>query len=239
MNDIMPIPVPLLETRDLWKSYPDGKVDALRGVSLSIQKGEYAAIMGPSGSGKSTLLNMLGALDTPTQGQLLFLGKPYAKGTGLDHFRAHHLGFVFQSFCLIPTLTALENVQVPMLGIVANRKERVDRATELLSMVGLEKRLRHLPAKLSVGERQRVAIARALANSPSLVLADEPTGNLDSQRTEEILALFDELRFQRQITLLVVTHSEHVAARAKRTIRFGDGVITNDVVNLQATLLAA
>ncbi len=239
MNDIMPISVPLLETRDLWKSYPDGKVDALRGVSLCIQKGEYAAIMGPSGSGKSTLLNMLGALDTPTQGQLLFQGKPYAKGSGLDHFRAHHLGFVFQSFCLIPTLTAMENVQVPMLGIVASSKERTDRAKDLLSMVGLEKRLRHLPAKLSVGERQRVAIARALANSPSLVLADEPTGNLDSERTEEILALFDELRYQRQITLLMVTHCEQVAARAERTIRFGDGVITSDAVHSRPIQLAA
>ncbi len=238
MNDIMAFPAPLLETRNLWKSYPDGKVDALRGVSLSIHSGEYVAIMGPSGSGKSTLLNMLGALDVPTKGELLFAGKPYAKGKGLDAFRAQHLGFVFQSFCLIPTLTAVENVQVPMLGIVANRKQRLERARELLSMVGLDKRLHHLPAKLSVGERQRVAIARAIANNPSLVLADEPTGNLDSERTDEILSLFDTLRRERQITLLVVTHSDHVADRADRVVRFRDGVVASDLVQKRQAVAA-
>jgi ABC-type lipoprotein export system ATPase subunit len=238
MNDIVPFPGPLLSTSNVWKSYPDGKVDALRGVSLDIHQGEYVAIMGPSGSGKSTLLNMLGALDTPSQGSLQFQGKPYPKGSGLDAFRALHLGFIFQSFCLIPTLTALENVQVPMLGVVHSGSERITRAKELLAMVGLDKRMKHLPTKLSVGERQRVAIARSLANSPRLVLADEPTGNLDSQRTDEILDLFDTLRYQRQMTLVVVTHSEAVAARAERTIRFRDGLIVSDECREVAVKLA-
>ncbi|HMO37304.1 MAG TPA: ABC transporter ATP-binding protein [Gemmatales bacterium] len=219
---------PMLETRELWKSYPDGSVDALRGVSLKIQPGEYLAIMGPSGSGKSTLLNMLGALDKPTSGKLLFQNQPYPQGSSLDTFRAQHLGFVFQSFCLIPTLTAWENVQVPMLGMVGGASERKMRARDLLTLVGLEHRLRHVPAKLSVGERQRVAIARALANRPRLLLADEPTGNLDSQRTEEILNLFDTLRQQQDITLVVVTHSRQVAERAERILEFRDGVIARE-----------
>lgn len=218
-------PQTMLETRNLWKSYPDGHVDALRGVDLVIQQREYVAIMGPSGSGKSTLLNMLGALDVPSQGELTFNGKPYAQGKGVDDFRARHLGFVFQSFCLIPTLTALENVQVPMLGIVPGRRQRVAKAKELLEAVGLSHRLKHLPTKLSVGERQRVAIARSLANDPELLLADEPTGNLDSQRAGEILDLFDQLREDRQVTLVVVTHSADVAARADRTLYFNDGQI--------------
>jgi ABC-type lipoprotein export system ATPase subunit len=223
MNNALHFPQPLLQTDGLWKSYADGDVHALRGVSLTIFEGDYVALMGPSGSGKSTLLNMLGGLDVPSKGTLQFRDQPYPNGKALDAFRAQSLGFIFQSFCLIPTLTALENVQTPMLGIVANRRERVARAEELLDTVGLGHRMHHLPVKLSVGERQRVAIARALANEPPLILADEPTGNLDSQRTEEILALFEVLRRSRAITLVVVTHSELVASRADRVLYVNDG----------------
>lgn len=222
---ILQYPQLLLEARGLWKSYPDGDVHALRGVDVTIHEGEYVALMGPSGSGKSTLLNMLGGLDVPSQGALQFRGHAYPMGKALDAFRARSLGFVFQSFCLIPTLTTLENVQVPMLGVIASRQQRLAKARELLEIVGLSYRLRHLPAKLSVGERQRVAIARALANDPPLVLADEPTGNLDSQRTEEILALFDKLRSERPMTLVVVTHSQDVASRAERVLYVNDGQV--------------
>jgi ABC-type lipoprotein export system ATPase subunit len=220
-----PKPQPVLRTENLWKSYPDGRVDAVRGVEIQIGLGEYVAIMGPSGSGKSTLLNLLGALDRPTLGEIYFRGTPYSENRDLNQFRANHLGFIFQSFCLIPTLTALENVQVPMFGVVRARKERLEKARELLDVVGLSGRLHHLPTKLSVGERQRVAIARALANDPPLLLADEPTGNLDSQRTNEILHLFEKLRDERHVTLIVVTHSPDVAQRADRTLFFCDGQI--------------
>jgi len=216
---------PLLRIRSVCRSYDDGAVHALVDVSFEVERGEYVAIMGPSGSGKSTLLNLLGALDRPTQGEIFFEGRSLASHPHLDSFRAHTLGFVFQSFYLIPTLTAVENVQIPMFEGRLNRRERVRKAEELLATVGLAHRCGHLPSKLSVGERQRVAIARALANDPQLLLADEPTGNLDSASGEEVLRLFDQLHQERGLTLLVITHGMEVAARAERTIWIRDGRI--------------
>jgi ABC-type lipoprotein export system ATPase subunit len=215
-------PQPLLEARDLVRTYPDGEVQALRGVSLSIERGEWVAIMGPSGCGKSTLLHLLGGLDRPTSGEVYFEGTPLG-ALALDHYRARRLGFVFQSFHLLPTLSALENVQVPMFEGPWSRSERVARAEQLLTEVGLARRRDHLPNRLSVGERQRVAIARALANDPMLLLADEPTGNLDSQAQAEVLDLLGRLRRERKLTLVVVTHSAEVAAAADRALRLRDG----------------
>jgi ABC-type lipoprotein export system ATPase subunit len=215
---------PVLRAEALDKTYPDGEVHALRGVSLSIEAGESVAITGPSGCGKTTLLQLLGGLDRPSSGEVFFEGKPLAK-LDLDAFRALRLGFVFQSFHLLPTLSALENVQVPMFEGSGTRAERQARAEALLSEVGLAHRKDHRPTRLSVGERQRVAIARALANSPSLILADEPTGNLDSQTQGEVLELLARLRVERALTLVVVTHSQEVAAAADREIRLRDGRI--------------
>jgi len=183
--------------------------------------------MGPSGSGKSTLLNLLGALDRPTGGEVYFEGQPLSNFSNLDRFRASSLGFVFQSFHLLPTLTALENVQIPMFESALRSRERVEKAAKLLDLVGLSHRAGHLPQKLSVGERQRVAIARALANDPKLVLADEPTGNLDSASGNMILDLFDRLHQQGGLTLVVITHDPHVASRAQRTVWIRDGRLQN------------
>jgi putative ABC transport system ATP-binding protein len=214
---------PLLRVDAISRTYDDGGVHALLDVSLSVECGEYLAIVGPSGSGKSTLLNLLGTLDRPSSGEIYFKGQPLSKLSQLDKFRAHTLGFVFQSFYLLPTLTALENVQIPMFEGPLRPRERVCRAAELLATVGLMHRAKHLPGKLSVGERQRVAIARALANSPPLLLADEPTGNLDSASGADVLDLFDRLRREQGLTLIVITHSAEVAARAGRTITIRDG----------------
>ncbi len=222
----MTLPVPLIETRSLRKVYPDGHVVALAGVDLSIQRGEYLAIMGQSGSGKSTLLSLIGGLDIPTSGQVLFDGKSLDKLPDLDEFRAERIGFVFQSFLLLPTLTALENVQVPMFESRLTRHQRVQRARELLTQVGLSHRLSHFPPQLSIGERQRVAIARALANGPDVLLADEPTGNLDSRTTDEILQLFQMLHQQHAMTMVVITHSQHVADQAQRCVYVIDGQVT-------------
>jgi putative ABC transport system ATP-binding protein len=216
---------PLLRVANVSRTYDDGKVRALVEVSLSIQPGEYLAIMGPSGSGKSTLLNLLGALDQPTSGEITFEGRSLRQQTDLDHFRASKLGFVFQSFYLLPTLTALENVQIPMFETSLGPQRRIEKARELLETVGMSHRSDHLPAKLSVGERQRVAIARALANDPKLLLADEPTGNLDSAAGKNVLELFDRLHRERGLTLVVITHDAQVAARAQRTIWIRDGRI--------------
>lgn len=217
---------PMLRAEGLVKTYPDGDVRALQGVSLAIARGEWASITGPSGCGKSTLLQLLGGLDRPTSGEVFFEGQPLAS-LDLDAFRARRLGFVFQSFHLLPTLTALENVQVPMFEGPWPRSERADRASELLDEVGLGHRKSHRPGRLSVGERQRVAIARALANGPNLILADEPTGNLDSHSQGDILALLDRLRRERSLTLVVVTHSHEVAAAADREVRLRDGRIVD------------
>lgn len=216
----------LLRAESLVKSFPDGNVRAVRGISLMIREAEFVAITGPSGCGKSTLLHMLGGLDHPDEGDVFYRGKRLAD-LDLDTFRSRELGFIFQSFHLIPTLTALENVQVPMFESARPRFERAGHARRLLDEVGLAGRSRHIPRRLSVGERQRVAIARALANDPSLILADEPTGNLDSATQREILELLARLRQERNLTLLVVTHSTEVAAAADREIQLRDGQLVS------------
>jgi ABC-type lipoprotein export system ATPase subunit len=217
---------PLLEGIDLTRVYPDGEVQALRGVSLAVERGESVAITGPSGCGKSTLLYLLGGLDQPTSGTVKYLGESLT-GLDLDTFHARRIGFVFQSFHLLPTLSALENVQVPMFEGPCPRAERVAKALALLEDVGLAHRRAHLPNRLSVGERQRVAIARALANEPALILADEPTGNLDSVSQSEILDLLARLRRERSLTMVVVTHSTEVAAWADRVVKMRDGRIVD------------
>jgi ABC-type lipoprotein export system ATPase subunit len=220
-----PSPEPaILKAEGLVKHYPDGNVQALRGVSLEIATGEFVAITGPSGCGKSTLLHLLGGLDRPDAGEVRFRGQPLSR-INLDAFHARQVGFVFQSFYLMPTLTAIENVQIPMFEGPWPRGERSRRAAEILAEVGLAERSGHRPAQLSVGERQRVAIARALANDPELLLADEPTGNLDSRSQDEILHLLGQLRVRRHITLVIVTHSQDVSQAADRRIAMKDGQI--------------
>ncbi|RUL87429.1 ABC transporter ATP-binding protein [Tautonia sociabilis] len=215
---------PLLLGEGLVKTYPDGDVRALRGVSIAVAPGEFMAITGPSGCGKSTLLHLLGGLDRPSAGEVVFRGRPLSD-LDLDSYRASEVGFVFQAFHLIPTLTALENVQVPMFAAGIPVGDRAGRARRLLEEVGLSHRAGHPPRRLSIGERQRVAIARALANGPSLLLADEPTGNLDSASQREILDLLSRLRADRGVTLVIVTHSAEVAAEADREIRLRDGLV--------------
>jgi putative ABC transport system ATP-binding protein len=218
----------LLRAERLSRQYPDGNVTALVDVSLGIRAGEYVSIMGPSGSGKSTLLNLLGALDTPTSGEVYFEGQPLSSLPSLDEVRSQKIGYVFQSFYLLPMLTALENVQIPMFEGRLSARERAKRAAELLESVNLGHRVDHLPSRLSVGERQRVAIARSLANEPKLLLADEPTGNLDTRTGLEILDLFARLHTERQMTLVVITHSQEVADRTERIIHIRDGRIESD-----------
>lgn len=220
---------PLLSLRDVRKTYADGQVQALAGVSFDIQPGQFVSVMGPSGCGKSTLLNILGALDRPTSGEVLFDGSPLERVQNLDQLRAQRIGFVFQSFYLLPNLTALENVQLPMFEGNLSLAERPGRAEQLLSLVGLQDRLRHLPYQLSIGQRQRVAIARALANQPSLILADEPTGSLDSQTGLEIMELLQALNHDHQATLVVVTHDDQIASYGDRLIRMLDGRVLEDV----------
>lgn len=218
----------VIELASVRKVYEDGNVEALKGVSLKFSAGEYVSIMGPSGCGKSTLLNMLGALDKPTSGTVTIEGALINERTNLDRIRSQRIGFVFQSFYLLPNLTALENVQLPMFESELPLAERVQRATKLLEIVGLEQRVAHLPKQLSIGQRQRVAIARALANDPAIVLADEPTGSLDSQSGREVMELFTKLNKEQGTTLVMVTHDEAVAAYAARSIRMFDGEIQDD-----------
>lgn len=219
---------PLIRCAGVERLYPDGSVQALRQLDLEINQGEYVAIMGPSGSGKSTLLNLLGGLDEPTGGTISFAGVPLEKPSQLDDLRVNKVGFIFQAFYLLPTLTACENVQVPMFEGPLSAPQRRARAVELLQRVGMGHRLDHLPTMLSAGERQRVAIARSLANDPLVLLADEPTGNLDSANGEAILKLFDGLHREHNVTLVVVTHSEEVGQRAQRLIRLRDGRVIED-----------
>ena len=221
-----PGPPPLLRGEGLTRTYEDGGVRALRGVSIAVAPGEFVAITGPSGCGKSTLLHLLGGLDRPSSGTVSYRGRPLGE-LDLDDFRAREVGFVFQSFHLIPTLDAMENVQVAMMAGGVPRAERPVRARRLLEEVGLSHRLGHEPRRLSIGERQRVAIARALANGPTLLLADEPTGNLDSVSQREILDLLAGLRRERGIALVVVTHSAEVAGEATREVRLRDGEIVS------------
>lgn len=216
---------PQFEVRNLRKSYDDGRIEALRGVSLTIQPGEYIAISGASGSGKSTLLQLLGGLDVATSGEVVFENSPLGTVIDLDEFRARRVGFIFQAFYLLPTLRAIENVQAPMLAVSENSNTRAQRAEALLLEMGLEHRLYQYPNELSAGERQRVAIARSLANHPSILLADEPTGNLDSVNSARIIEMLIGIQKKRGMTLIVVTHENEIANSAPRHIRIRDGLI--------------
>src|SRR6476660_686959 len=218
----------LLEAKTLTREFDEGQVKALRGVDFSIKEGEFVAITGPSGCGKSTLLQLLGALDRPTSGTLFYRGISLPDHPNPAAYRAREVGFIFQAFHLLPTFTAAENVQIPMFEIDRSASERRARAFELLKLVGLEHRLDHFPSKLSGGERQRVAIARSLANAPSLLLADEPTGNLDSESAKHILDLITSLHFERRMTLILITHDMSIASRASRAIQMKDGQVVFD-----------
>ncbi len=219
---------PLLEGRGLVKNYDDGRVSALRGVDIRIDAGEYVTISGPSGSGKSTLLHMLGGLDSPSSGEVLFRGSPLGTSVDLDTYRSCQVGFIFQAFYLLPTLRAVENVQVAMLAMNGRGNHRAERAAALLEEMGLKHRMRHYPNELSAGERQRVAIARALANDPAILLADEPTGNLDSVNTAHIMEILRGIREQRGMTLVIVTHEDEIASNAPRHIRIRDGRVEHE-----------
>jgi ABC-type lipoprotein export system ATPase subunit len=218
----------LVETRDLTRIYGDGEeIRALDGVNLKVTKGELVTVMGPSGSGKSTLLNMIGALDKPTSGQVLINGEDLAQIRNKDEFRAKTVGFMFQLHNLIPTLTAKENVEVPMMGHLGMR-ERRKRSKELLELVGIADRMNHLPNQLSGGQRQRVAVARSLANNPLLVLADEPTGSLDSAAGQSLMGLLRDLNHSQGTTFIVVTHDQSVARQTNRVLVMEDGKIVRE-----------
>ena len=224
----------VIEIRNIIRDFKLGQeiVHVLKGIDLDIKRGEYVAIMGPSGSGKSTLMNLLGCLDTPTAGSYNLNGNDVSEMTDdeLAEIRNTEIGFVFQTFNLLPRTTALENVALPMIYAGASKKERNERATEVLTDVGLADRMDHKPNQLSGGQRQRVAVGRALVNKPSIILADEPTGNLDCKTGTEIMALFDEIHAKGN-TVIMVTHEEEIAAHAKRVIRLRDGVIESDTFN--------
>ncbi len=221
----------VIQTQDLWKTYEMGaeEVHALRGVNLDIRKNEYVAIMGPSGSGKSTLMNLIGCLDSPSKGDYWLAGRLVSQlnDDELAHIRNKEIGFVFQTFNLLPRATALHNVELPLIYNGTPANERLARAKEVLAQVDLTERMMHKPNELSGGQRQRVAIARALVNHPSIVLADEPTGNLDSATGDEIMALFARLHDQGN-TIIVVTHEPDIALHAHRVIRLRDGKIEKD-----------
>jgi len=221
----------VIELRDITRDFPLGHeiIKVLKGINLEIERGEYVAFMGPSGSGKSTLMNLLGCLDTPTSGTYILNGKDVSKMSDDDlaEIRNKEIGFVFQTFNLLPRTTALENVALPMVYAGASKAARTERATEVLKNVGLADRMDHKPNQLSGGQRQRVAVGRALVNNPSIILADEPTGNLDSKTSLEIMHLFDEIH-QAGNTVILVTHEEEVAMHAHRVIRLRDGIIESD-----------
>lgn len=225
---------PVFEAVELVKEYDGGQVPALRGVNFSISSGDFVSIIGPSGCGKSTLLNMLGALDQPTSGSLLFKGKAIHELADVADYRARDIGFIFQGFHLLPTFTVAENVQIPMFGQPWSRSERKDRAAKLIEAVGLSHRSAHLPAKLSGGERQRAAIARSMVNEPGTLLADEPTGNLDSKSAAQVMELLGQLQAQYGTTLILVTHDLDVAGHASRLIKMKDGLIVSDSSTAEA-----
>jgi len=222
---------PIIDISEVWKVYPMGveKVQALRGLSLQVRANEYVAIMGPSGSGKSTLMHLIGCLDTPTSGRYVLNGRDVSTLTDdeLAEVRNREIGFVFQQFNLLARVSCLQNVELPLIYAGVPRRERRERAAEALAAVGLADRMTHKPNELSGGQRQRVAVARALVNRPSILLADEPTGNLDSTTSEEIMRLFEVL-YRRGNTLIVVTHEEDIAAHARRVVRLRDGEVEYD-----------
>jgi len=222
----------VVEVKDLSKVYGDGQqIRALDHVSFTVREGEFVSVMGPSGCGKSTLLNMLGALDKPSGGEVLINGQSVAQSRDVDSFRARTVGFIFQLHNLIPTLSALENVQVPMQGQKLSAAQQHERAQGLLTLVGMHDREQHLPGQLSGGQRQKVAIARALANQPAILLADEPTGNLDSQSGDEVMSLLDNLHTHQRMTILVVTHDMSIARRTQRVLVMKDGrIVREDIV---------
>jgi putative ABC transport system ATP-binding protein len=229
---------PIVEAVDLKKTYMLGKipVEALRGVNLKVESGDFLAVLGPSGSGKSTLLNLVGALDKPTAGTLLIDGVDVStlSDNQLSDLR-RRVGFVFQFFNLIPRFTARDNVELSLSIAGVSKAERKKRAEELLETVGLKDRINHKPAELSGGQQQRVAIARALANNPRFLLMDEPTGNIDSKTAREILRLVKRLNAEKGVTIIMVTHDQHLAREAKRLVQMFDGVITSDIVNGELT----
>jgi len=222
----------LIDTRDLWKTYVMGaeEIHALRGVTIQIERGEYVAIMGPSGSGKSTLMNLIGCLDTPSKGSYLLNGKQVSQMNDdeLARIRNEEIGFVFQTFNLLPRATALHNVELPLVYAGVPSADRLRLARQSLERVELGDRVLHRPNQLSGGQRQRVAIARALVNNPSILLADEPTGNLDTKTGNEIMSLFERL-FQSGNTIILVTHEADIAAHAHRVLHIRDGQIEDDV----------
>ena len=224
----------IVEAIDLKKTYMLGKVpvEALRGVNLKVETGDFVSILGPSGSGKSTMLNLIGALDKPTSGTMLIDGVDISKlnDNQLADLRKR-IGFVFQFFNLIPRLTAKDNVELPMSIADMGKAERKKKAIELLETVGLKDRINHKPAELSGGQQQRVAIARALANSPKFLLLDEPTGNIDSKTASEVIALINKLNTEQNVSIIMVTHDQHLAREAKRTLQMFDGQIISEVVN--------
>ncbi|MGJ8666543.1 MAG: ABC transporter ATP-binding protein [Patiriisocius sp.] len=224
----------VINIKDIRRDFPLGQeiVKVLKGIDLEIETGEYVALMGPSGSGKSTLMNLLGCLDTPTSGTYFLNGQDVSNMTQdeLAEIRNKEIGFVFQTFNLLPRTTALDNVALPMIYAGASKTERTKRAEQVLTDVGLADRMDHRPNQLSGGQRQRVAVGRALVNKPSIILADEPTGNLDSKTSVEIMALFDEIHAQGN-TVILVTHEEEIALHAHRVIRLRDGLVESDVRN--------
>ena len=225
---------PIIETTNLAKRYIMGAevINALRSVSIQIQRGEYVAFMGPSGSGKSTLMNLIGCLDTPTEGTYVLNGQDVSRmsDNALAEVRNKEIGFVFQTFNLLPRASSLDNVALPLIYAGFNKRERDERAMAVLQSVGLGDRAKHKPNELSGGQRQRVAIARALVNNPSIILADEPTGNLDTKTSYEIMDLFEAL-YAKGNTIIMVTHEEDIARYAHRIVRLRDGLVESDVVN--------
>lgn len=225
---------PIIQLKDIRKSYYLGKneLPVLKGIQLRIDPNEYVAFMGPSGSGKSTMMNILGCLDTPTSGHYILNGQDVSKmaDDALAEVRNKEIGFVFQQFNLMPKLTAAENVGIPLIYAGVSKKEREERAMEMLERVGLQDRARHKPNELSGGQCQRVAVARALINRPAIILADEPTGNLDSRTSEEIMDMFAGIHASGN-TVVLVTHEEDIAAHARRIVRLRDGVIESDRLN--------